>query len=253
MIEPICPFRCDATKPVPSISAIQAVDQPGDSSRFRSPQRQSRSRHAPWPQAHRSASYLPPKEKWKESLAPSRPTTHPSQRQPRGSGSGLHRSHQSLLALIKAPFVRQFYRRLMPNAHANTGAVTGEPFSIKPSINRSNSESFGSITRGGASSFWTTSSVLSPLPVMLMTIDSSRGIRPCWMSLIAAGERGAAGGLGPDSFGTREQLNGIDDFAVGGAFRPSLWIPSPPDKHNSRRRDSQWRSTWRSCWASAAQ
>src|SRR5688572_12653263 len=38
------------------------------------------------------------------------------------------------------------------------------------------------------------------------------------------GEGGAAGGLGPDAFGPGEELDGVDDFAVGGALAPAAGL-----------------------------
>src|SRR5262249_28160529 len=52
-----------------------------------------------------------------------------------------------------------------------------------PSTNGSNSSSDGLITTGLASSPVTASCVFRPLPVMQITISSSRGIRPCSSNL----------------------------------------------------------------------
>ena len=56
---------------------------------------------------------------------------------------------------------------------------------------------------------------------MLMTIDSSRGMRPISISFFGHGDFGAAGRLGKDSFGAREQLDPFENFFVGDALAPA--------------------------------
>ena len=59
---------------------------------------------------------------------------------------------------------------------------------------------------------------------MHTTIDSSRGMRPCSISLLRDRHRRAAGGLGEDAFGLGQQVDAGADLVVGDHLGPAAGL-----------------------------